>query len=393
MRNIAITSLLVCALISVGVFLFSKKQKTQIATKGVAPIANSQGISESLANSRASKLADFNRDAWDSFLSSSEEEMKIFASKVAKMNQDQISELTNQIGQFYREDNEAAQQWLAALCEGLGDLGEQPQALEITGSLMTQEGVANSERKLLYDWSEDSWDEVSNHFTKLVTKDDFIDHRQASIAVSLALGERKDQRDELVNWIDALDADPGMTKLQGLMIGKVITHASAEDDSLALAVELFEKNLENPRNLLNLGPLALKYSPEDPEKALGWIASLDFDNDVIRFDAFGNVLQEMVLTDFPKAGELLASENFLEHFYGKGASGSSVRDADGEITPDAKKFYDRALEAFATGMMTVSPKDVLDVSQAFFSEELRERYRSAAIEFIGDITENENSSS
>ncbi len=323
----------------------------------------------------------FARRSQEAFQSLEGEKFDAFVAHVADMPVDYIGVLSTELGTFFKDDPEGAQQWLFALTGGLAQLDAQERALDLTSYLQTEDKVPDVERKILYDWSETSRETVLEMYNRWAKKEDFVNNRQMAILASLHFNERADHSSEFIDWVGSLD-DPDQQKLQATLIEKMAYHAHVDNGQHEEVIELVEAEIENnPRLAEKLPALALGYSPEDPQRALKWISEVKMSDNEMRQVAFAQVMQEMVLNNTSSAAELLSSDDFLTNYYSS-AMNEAVRDENGDIRPEARKFYDATLSAFMQGVLSVDPYIVLESADAFYSEDLRDKFRQQANDYL-----------
>ena len=300
---------------------------------------------------------------------------------VANMPFSEIGLLTTEVNTLFREDRETAKKWLTALCDGLVESTNHDRALDIAGYFFSNKDLPDIERRVLYRITEESWDLVTDRFTKLYKDEAFIDRRQAAIAISLAMNERSESKDQLLDWIKSAGNDPKLAQLQGVFLEKMAKHVDRDSENFDQTIALFEKNLNNRFVSTHLPEVALRYAPKDPAKTFEWLAKLDTNDSEIRENAYSRVMQEMVLDRVPEAAEIMSASNFLDLYY-RSEEKPTPYTEDGEIRPEAKEFYDRILTGFMDGIVSADPQLVAESVDSFFSEEKKAEYLKIAQELL-----------
>ncbi|GEM_PF-6303336 len=307
---------------------------------------------------------------------------------VATMPVSEISLLSTQFIDLFENSHDLAMESLSKLSYGLAEQGAQTRALDVTGYLPTEKDVPNIERRLMYDWSEKSLSPVTKHFEEMVRETGFTDKHQAFVLASLVMNERAAHHRDFVSWIENLDQTVEMRELQTAMLGGLIHSADPGSKAFKEALSLFEARIDKEEHLTNLDRLALKYSPEEPEKALKWISDLPIENKNYTFNAFAAVLHEVAVTDMEKAIDTLSSETFLGNYFD-----GTTYDLEQNLTQEAKDFYDKALDAFMRGVLTYNPQVALDSADAFYSTKKSNEIKEIATEMLNATTADEGHSS
>ncbi len=348
----------------------AKRHPTRLALPSV------QQLQRELAFAEKSKQA---------FHSLKGKEFDAFVDLVAEMPVEFIGVLSSELTEFFANDDEAAQEWLFALTDGLAAQGAQERALDLTSYLQTEDKVPDVERKILYEWTKTSPEAVFDLYGRLAKDEQFIDGRQSAILTSLYFNEYADQADSLINWVDQL-SDPAHQPLQALLLEKMSTLAPRESPIRDRVISLLEQELPtNPKLANRLPEIARNYSPDDHQKSLEWISSLETSDQEMRQHAFAEVMQEMVLNDKERATEILSSEHFLTNYY-LSPDHDSASLEDGSLRPEAQQFYDEVLGAFMQGILSIDPQIVIDSSDSFFSPETGARFRQQAQDFISEVS-------
>ncbi len=316
----------------------------------------------------------------DTFADVGGEKFEKFVKYAASMPVDEIGAVTSELEGYFKEDGKAAQAWLFALYGGLAKLNAQDRMLDITGYLQVQKEVPDVERRVLYDLSEKSWDQVTGLFSKLAKEEDFIDGRQAAIAVSLALNERSERFGDLVKWIDGLDGKD-VAKLQAKMLEKLIEHTDPTSENFKAVTKLLEDHITGEKAVLHLPELAVKMGEANSENALDWVAKVKTKNDEMRMYAYAHVMQDLALKDPVKATEVLSSAHFIPKYF-VSSQHTSPYLTNGELRPEAKEFYDNTVAAMMEGLASVEPQIVLDSVGVFFSPEKKEKFTKLAHEMM-----------
>ena len=294
-----------------------------------------------------------------------------------------IGYLTTELSEFFEEDDAAAKSWLSALAMGLVEQDNADRSLDICGYLFSNKALPDIERQVLYHITAEGFGAVQERFTNLHKEEQFIDNRQASILLSLAMNERADQKEQVLSWIEGMKGKPELANLQGSFLRNLVRQTEPTSEDFDRLVKLVEGNLDNIKVSTNLPELATRYAPDDPEKTITWLASLDTPDQEMREESYAQVMQDMVLNDLPQAAELLSAENFLELHY-KSSSQPNAYKEDGEVTEEAQQFYDRVLGGFMDGLVAADPQTVLDSAGSFFSKEKEAEYRALAQALLED---------
>ena len=304
-----------------------------------------------------------------------------FAAEVRALSSTDVHALAAFLQDYLERDREAALAWAEELCESLVAEGEQGRALDILGLLLEAEDTRALEKEVLREWAATSWDGVKSYFANtLLDKGYFTDH-QVKLAASIAIEDGPQKLDGFFSAVLDMKSTPELDSLRASMVGALADHYGEGKKLPADLVSFFEQNLDSWKVRPRLLDYAIRYAPDEPEKTFKWVSSLDFDDPEVRIHTYGMLMLDTTLRDMPYAADLLSSETFLTDFYR-----GDAYDAKGDITPEARDFYDSVLKSFMDGLLMTYPSLVEDTADAFFSEEARETYRKQAREMLEDVT-------
>jgi len=204
-----------------------------------------------------------------------------------------------------------------------------------------------------------------------------VDQQFVWLVASPTTNEHEALLPSLIAHLKEMDT-PEMARIKGAITDGLVLHMTP--GTLEQIKNLVEQNLDNFHVVGQVVPIADKIGINDPVKALEWSSSLRIDDKELHATAFAVSFEKIADKDPDLLAEIVSGDGFLENYY----PGNAVA-TDGSWTPEAKDFFDLALESYLARVMLYEPQLALESVGAFFDEGKEEKFRMSIISEIKRI--------